>query len=199
MLHHPPTPAMLLLLSHFSRVWLCATPSLGFSGQEHWSELPFPSPMHKSEKWKWSRSVMSNLRDPMDCSRPGSSDHGIFQARVLEWVPLPSPTPALTTPNEAIPAVACCAPSAWDATPTWPSPIITESTMQTLLLFYHVLHPKWRQTYLFPISQVLHHFGGFPGVASGKEPACQWGRHKRWGFNPRAGKISPGGGHGNPL
>ena len=25
------------------------------------------------------------LRDPMDCSRPGSSVHGIFQARVLEW------------------------------------------------------------------------------------------------------------------
>ena len=25
------------------------------------------------------------LRDPMDCSRPGSSIHGIFQARVLEW------------------------------------------------------------------------------------------------------------------
>ena len=25
------------------------------------------------------------LRDPMDCSQPGSSIHGIFQARVLEW------------------------------------------------------------------------------------------------------------------
>ena len=28
------------------------------------------------------------LSDPMDCSLPGSSAHGIFQARVLEWVPL---------------------------------------------------------------------------------------------------------------
>ena len=26
------------------------------------------------------------LRDPMDCSLPGSSIHGIFQARVEEWV-----------------------------------------------------------------------------------------------------------------
>ena len=26
------------------------------------------------------------LRDPMDCSPPGSSAHGVFQARVLEWV-----------------------------------------------------------------------------------------------------------------
>ena len=25
------------------------------------------------------------LSDPMDCSPPGSSAHGIFQARVLEW------------------------------------------------------------------------------------------------------------------
>ena len=60
---------LLLLLRHFSRVWLCATPemaahqtplSLGFSRQEHWSGLPFPSPMHESEKWKWSRSVVSD-------------------------------------------------------------------------------------------------------------------------------------------
>ena len=32
------------------------------------------------------------LSDLMDCSLPGSSVHGIFQARVLEWVPLPSPS-----------------------------------------------------------------------------------------------------------
>ena len=35
-------------------------PSLGFSRQEHWSGLPLPSPMHESEKWKWSRSVVSD-------------------------------------------------------------------------------------------------------------------------------------------
>ena len=61
------------MLSHFSRVWLCATPqtaahqaplSLGFSRQEHRSGLPFPSPMHESEKWKWSRSVESNSQRP---------------------------------------------------------------------------------------------------------------------------------------
>ena len=49
----------LSLLSHFSSVGLCVTPqtaahqappSLGFSRQEHWSGLPFPSPMHDSEK-----------------------------------------------------------------------------------------------------------------------------------------------------
>ena len=41
--------------------------------------------MQESEKWKWSRSVVSDSSDPMDCSPPGSSINGIFQARVLEW------------------------------------------------------------------------------------------------------------------
>ena len=57
-----------LLLSRFIRVQLCATPwmaahqalpSLGFSRQEHWSGLQFPPPVHESEKWKWSHSVVS--------------------------------------------------------------------------------------------------------------------------------------------
>ena len=38
--------------------------SLGFSRQEHWSGLPFPSPTHESEKWKWSRSVVSDSQRP---------------------------------------------------------------------------------------------------------------------------------------
>ena len=50
---------MLRLVSRFSRAGLCATPetaahqapqALGFSRQEHWSGLPFPSPMHVSEE-----------------------------------------------------------------------------------------------------------------------------------------------------
>ena len=31
------------------------------------------------------------LCNPMDCTPPGSSVHGIFQARILEWLPFPSP------------------------------------------------------------------------------------------------------------
>ena len=31
------------------------------------------------------------LCNPIDCSLPGSSVHGIFQARILEWLPFPSP------------------------------------------------------------------------------------------------------------
>ena len=82
---------LLLLLNRFSRVRLCVTdgidgshqapPSLGYSRQEHWSGLPFPSPMHESEV----AQLCPTLLDPMDCSLPSSSAHGIFQARVLEW------------------------------------------------------------------------------------------------------------------
>ena len=36
------------------------------------------------------------LCDPMDCSQAGSSVHGILQARVLEWVAIPSPRIFLT-------------------------------------------------------------------------------------------------------
>ena len=86
------------LLSRFSRVWLCATPetaahqappSLGFSRQEHWSGLPFPSPKVKSLSRKWSESEVAQscptLSDLTDCSPPGSSVDGTFQARMLEW------------------------------------------------------------------------------------------------------------------
>ena len=73
---------LLLALNRFSRLRLCATPqtaahqappSLGFSRQEHWSGLPFPSPIHESEKWKWSRSVVSNSLRP----------HGLQPTRLL--------------------------------------------------------------------------------------------------------------------
>ena len=38
-----------------------------------------------------SRSIVSGSFDPLDCSPPGSSVHGIIQARILEWVAFPSP------------------------------------------------------------------------------------------------------------
>ena len=55
---------LLLLLSRFSRVRLCATPwtaahqaplSLGFFRQQYWSGLPFPSPMHVCMLSRFSR------------------------------------------------------------------------------------------------------------------------------------------------
>ena len=51
-----------------------APPSMGFSRQEYWSGVPLPSPMHEREKWKWSRSVVSNSLRP----------HGLQPTRLLQ-------------------------------------------------------------------------------------------------------------------
>ena len=88
--------------------------SMGFSRQEYWSGLPCPPPGDlPNPGLRTSVSCTScisslpteppgkplryiggglvaqscpTLFDPMDCSLPGSSVHGIFQARILEWV-----------------------------------------------------------------------------------------------------------------
>ena len=81
---------LLLLLSHFSRVRLCATPWMAAH------QAPSDSPgmntgvgCHFLLQCMTSESEVAQscptLRDSMDCSPQGSSVHGIFQARVLEW------------------------------------------------------------------------------------------------------------------
>ena len=65
----PPLHKVKVKVKSFSCVQLLATPwtagyqappSMGFSRQEYWSGVPLPSPMHESEKWKGSCSVVSN-------------------------------------------------------------------------------------------------------------------------------------------
>ena len=85
---------LLLLLSRFSRVRLCVTQ------RQQTTRLPRPwdSPGKNAGvgchfhlqcmKVKSESDVTQScptLSDLMDCSLPGSSVHGIFQARVLEW------------------------------------------------------------------------------------------------------------------
>ena len=85
---------MLLLLSHFSRVQLCATPWTA----AHQAPRPRDSPgkntgvdchfLLQCMKVKSESEVAQSCptpSNPIDCSPPGSSLHGIFQARVLEW------------------------------------------------------------------------------------------------------------------
>ena len=56
----------------------------------HWYHLGNPYLAKESEKWKWSRWVVSDCLWPHGlCSLPGSSVPGIFQARVLEWLAIP--------------------------------------------------------------------------------------------------------------
>ena len=92
---------LLLLLSSFSRVQLCATPwtaahqappSLGFSRQEHWSGLPFPSPMHESRKWKRNRSVISDwlFVTPWTAAYQPPPSMGFSRQEYWSGLPVPS-------------------------------------------------------------------------------------------------------------
>ena len=68
-----------------------APPSLGFSRQEHWSGLHFLLQCVKVKSESEVAQSCPTPSDPMVCSPPDSSVHEICQARVLEWMPLPSP------------------------------------------------------------------------------------------------------------
>ena len=101
---HPPTIKMLwlevlLLLSRFSRVRLCVTPetaahqappvrflcSWDFPGKNTGVSCHFLLQCMKVKSESEVAQSCPTLSDPMDCSPLGSSIHGIFQARVLEW------------------------------------------------------------------------------------------------------------------
>ena len=150
---------LLLLLSRFSRVRLCATPytaaqqappSLGFSRQEHWSGLPFPSPMHESEKWKWSHSVVSDSKRL----------HGLQPTRLFH----PWDFPGKST------GVGCHCLLRWNSLIP-PKATVSYNRKRTGIDWLGFKNP------------------GFPGGASGKEPVRQCRRHKRCEFSPRVGKI----------
>ena len=87
-----------MLLSRFSRVRPCATPemaahqallSLGFSKQEYWSGLPFPSPMHAC--------MLSHFSHVRLCATPWTAAHqaplSTGFSRQEFWSGLPFPTP----------------------------------------------------------------------------------------------------------
>ena len=96
----------LLLLSRFSSIRLCAMPqmaahqapqSLGFSRQEYWSGLPFPSPMYACMLSRFSRS---RLR-----ATPWTTAHQVPPSmgfsRQEYWSGLPCPSPG-DLPNSGI-------------------------------------------------------------------------------------------------
>ena len=85
---------LLLLLSRFSRVRLCATHRWQTTRLRHSWDSPGKNTgvdchfLLQCMKVKSEREVAQScptLCDPMDCSPPGFFVHGIFQARILEW------------------------------------------------------------------------------------------------------------------
>ena len=118
------------------------------------------------------------LCEPMDRSPPGSSVHGILQARVLEWV-------AISFSRGSSP------PRDWN----WVSCItgrffaiwFTEEQMYWGKLkeqiYWEAVSTNWECIWISlpPVT--------FPGGASDKEPACQCRRRERHEFNPWVRKV----------
>ena len=87
---------LLLLLSHFSRVQLCATPQtsahqappcLGFSRQEHWSGSPFPFPMKSDSEVNRVQLLATQWTAAYQAPR----SMGFSRQEYWSGVPLPSP------------------------------------------------------------------------------------------------------------
>ena len=97
-----------------------------WTATEPWNQktlAPWKESYDKPEvKWSEVSQLGPTLRGPMDCSLPGSSIHGIFQARVLEWV-----------------AISFCSRSSWPRDRTWVSLIVGRH-------FYHLSHLEVWQT-----------------------------------------------------
>ena len=128
------------------------------------------------------------LSDPMDCSPPGSSAHGILQTRILEWVSMPSsrgsPQPRDKT------QVSCFVRGFFTISATreaMNTGLSSLSRLQGIFLDQEsnqsLLHCRW----------VLYQ--GFPGGSDSKASACNAGNP---GSIPGLGR-SPGEGNSNPL
>ena len=78
---------LMLMLSHFSHVRLCRTIPRPWDspGKNTGVGCHFLLQCMKVKSESEVAQSCRTLSDPMDCSLPGSSIHGIFQARVLEW------------------------------------------------------------------------------------------------------------------
>ena len=104
-----------------------------------------------------------NLCDPMDCNLPGSSVHGILQARILEWVAISSSMFHL-----------------------YPSYFPHKNPRHPIISYVHISAASLKQSLLNNRTTIPW---ASPGGASGEEPSCQCRRHQRHRFNPWAGKI----------
>ena len=79
-------PCLLCLLH-----WQVGSLPLAPPGFKHLSPLPSFNRLNTSAAAAKSLQSCLILCNPMDCSPPGSSAHGILQAGILEWVPFPPP------------------------------------------------------------------------------------------------------------
>ena len=101
------------------------------------------------------------LRDPVDCRPPGSSVHGVLQARILEWIAIPF-IRGSSQPRERIglPYISCIGRRVFTTSSTWEAP--PKSAIQCFSLTCRgAVH----------IVSLLAHAGMVPGTDPGPRPA----------------------------
>ena len=123
---------------------------------------------------------MPNSSDPMDCSPPGSSVHGILQARILEWVAI-SFSRGSSRPRDRT-QFSHIAGRRFNLCTTNLNPNPYMTTGKTIAL------TRWTS-----IGKVMSQV--FPGGSDGKASACSAGDP---GLIPGLGR-SPGKGNDNPF
>ena len=127
-----------------------------------------------SEKWEWVHAQLwLSLCDPMDCSPPGSSVHGISQASIRDWVVisfsrgsscgLSFPSPGESSSPRDLTQVSCVAgkflPLSHQGS-LWKNEIIVKGLLHP---FLSILPPRsWSISYWFPVLIILT----FSSVAS---------------------------------
>ena len=189
--------------THHSLVFTHSSIQTPFSDTYSWTItfLCFPS-FYCLCVLKWKSEVAQScptLRDPLDCSPPGPSVHGIFQARVPEWIAV-SFSRACFWPRDgtqvsriagrcfAIRATRIRETEVMKNTMAWLLPILLTYDPVYSTRTFNV----WKRTF---ITKLCHHFSissnfaGLSGWLGGKESACYCRRHKRCQFDHWAGKI----------
>ena len=115
------------------------------------------------------------LCDPVDCSPPGSSVHGILQARVLEWVAMPSSRGSSWLSNWTyISCVFCIAggffttepPGKPPVTPWWFNHLVTSNSLRP----YGLSPAKFLCPWDFPGKNTRMGYNGLPFPFPGELP-----------------------------
>ena len=127
-------------------VFICLRFSIHFSSAFHYINIR----SEKSEKVKvLVAQSCPTLCDSMDCSPPGSSFHGILQARMLKWVAMPF-SKRSSQPRDQT-QVSCIAGWFFIVWATWEAPVSIKTSL-TPVLILHQLLPAMLQPSPYPSS-----------------------------------------------
>ena len=112
-------------------------------------------------------SCVQLFRNPMDCSPPSSSVHGILQARIREWVAMPSSRGSSQPWGST--AINSAALSLWDKIALG-SHFVSAPSQGTKKTFAKTSVPSYRQPPQGTPSYCAHHENSLSGMAV--SPAC---------------------------